>query len=160
MKRMPVALAQTVEAVLKDMGMDRTVARHAIWPCWEEIVGREIGTHTQPEFFSGKTLFVSVDHSVWLHQLNFLKDRILTKINSRLGAQSVSEIHFRIGQISSRKRPADQGVREEAPVSAAEKEEVQEGLRALPSPELRDMLCRIMLRDLSRKKSRREPPGP
>jgi len=159
MERTPVAAGRTVKAILKEFGMDWIIERHAIWSCWEEIVGPEVASKTRPEFFSGKCLFITVEHSSWMHQLNFLKDPIIRNINRKLGFEAASEIRFRIGTLDG-PEPRPQKTRsEKIRISRAEKEEIESSLPLISSPEIREILYRIMLKDLTEKKSQEEKPS-
>ncbi len=160
MERIPVAAGRTVKTILKEFGIDWIIERHAIWSCWEEIVGPEVASKTRPEFFSGKCLFITVEHSSWMHQLNFLKDQIIHNINRKLGFEAASEIHLRIGTLHCPEPRPEKKPPEKIRISRAEKEEIEESLRLIPSPEIREILYRIMLKDLTEKKARAEKTTP
>ena len=68
-----------------------------VWELWDQIVGEEVSKNAQPSAFKGKLLLVEVNSSVWMHQLQFLKDDISRKINDRLGEDLVEDIKFKIG---------------------------------------------------------------
>ncbi len=154
MKRKPVAVGQAVKSALRDLGMERVIQRHAIWSSWEEIVGREVAAHTRPDFFSGPCLFIKVDHSGWMHQLHFLTDQILSNLNRKLGSQAVSELRFRLSAFSSQDQPHTEKVHRKTPISKAERSEIEESLRTIPSPEVRETLTRVMIKDLTEKQKK------
>ncbi len=160
MKRNPVAVGKAVKSALKDLGMERIIERYAIWDCWEEIVGREVAAHTRPEFFSGPCLFIKVDHSTWMHQLHFLKDQILYNLNRKLGLQAVSELRFRLSALPFQEQPRPKEVHRKARISKTERSEIEDSVRTIPSPEVRETLIRVMLKDLAGKKLRREETTP
>lgn len=116
-------------------------------------MGQEVAGHTQPEFFSGASLFITVDHSAWMHQLTFLKDQILSNINTKLGSQAVSEIRFRLGTVPVRLRPSQEEPLQESWISQTDQDEIQESVRHINCPELREALSRVMAKDLAQKQS-------
>ena len=71
-----------------------------VWYVWDEAVGETIATNAQPAAFKGKLLLVHVTNSTWIHQLQFLKGDIISKINVALDKPLVEEIKFKIGPIS------------------------------------------------------------
>jgi hypothetical protein len=62
-----------------------------VWQIWDGTVGEAIATNAQPAAFKGKP---------WIHQLQFLKGDIISKVNVALGKPLVEEIKFKIGPIS------------------------------------------------------------
>jgi len=158
MGRAPEEIGRTVKTVLQNLGMDRIIRKHSIWNGWEEIVGREVASHTRPAFYSGRCLFITVDHSTWMHQLNFLKESIIANINRKLGSEAVKEIRFRMGTLPDEDgKPED---RSPVPTRLGRKERkvVEESISMISSKELRETLSRIMVKDLSTKKHGRKPP--
>jgi predicted nucleic acid-binding Zn ribbon protein len=71
-----------------------------VWQIWDGTVGEAIATNAQPAAFKGNLLLVHVTNSTWIHQLQFLKADIISKINAALGKPLVEEIKFKIGPLS------------------------------------------------------------
>ena len=63
------------------------------------MVGEVLAAHTSPSRIKFRKLYVTVENSVWLHQLTFLKETLLEKIRSEIGQDLVTEIIFRVGEI-------------------------------------------------------------
>jgi predicted nucleic acid-binding Zn ribbon protein len=70
-----------------------------IWGLWGSAVGDNIAKNTRPEAFKGKLLLVHVSSSTWLHQLQFLKQDIIKKVNEALGNTLIEEIKFKVGPV-------------------------------------------------------------
>lgn len=70
-----------------------------IWSIWDNVVGEVIAGNARPDAFKGKLLLVNVTSSTWVHQLQFLKKDIITKLNEALGQALVEDIRFKIGPI-------------------------------------------------------------
>ncbi|MEI6125103.1 MAG: DUF721 domain-containing protein, partial [Pseudomonadota bacterium] len=66
---------------------------------WSQAVGQRIAENTTPASLRSGVLFVNVSNSVWMQELNFMKDKILEKINSSLASQKFKEIRFKIGHV-------------------------------------------------------------
>jgi predicted nucleic acid-binding Zn ribbon protein len=56
--------------------------------------------NAQPAAFKGDLLLVHVTNSTWIHQLQFLKHDIISKLNAALGKPMITEIKFKIGPFS------------------------------------------------------------
>jgi predicted nucleic acid-binding Zn ribbon protein len=70
-----------------------------VWQMWDSIVGDVISKNAKPAAFKGKILIVHVTSSAWLHQLQFLKSEMMTKLNQSLGNMLVEDLKFKIGPI-------------------------------------------------------------
>jgi len=70
-----------------------------IWELWDRAVGPVIAANTRPAAFKGNLLLVHAASSTWLHQLQFMKEDILQKVNQSLGEGTVADIKFKIGPL-------------------------------------------------------------
>ena len=66
---------------------------------WRNAVGEAIAANTLPARIQGDTLWVNVDNSVWIHELQFLKEDILSSVNAMMEGKSFSDIRFKIGRV-------------------------------------------------------------
>jgi predicted nucleic acid-binding Zn ribbon protein len=87
-----------VQGLLKKLGLQERVRQSAISANWPEIVGAAVAKHAQPVSFRNGTLVVTVDHPVWLQELErYHKALLLQKLRQHLGADTVRNLIFRIG---------------------------------------------------------------
>ena len=70
-----------------------------VFEIWNQIVGASVSQNAQPTAFKGKLLLVEVNSSVWMQQLQFLKEDIIGKINATIGETVVEDIKFKIGTL-------------------------------------------------------------
>ena len=70
-----------------------------VWDLWDETVGNNIAQNARPVAFRGKLLMVHVSSSSWIHQLQFLKNDMIAKLNAALGKPLIAEIKFKIGPL-------------------------------------------------------------
>jgi predicted nucleic acid-binding Zn ribbon protein len=59
---------------------------------WKELVGETIYDHTFDIYVKDKTLFVKVDSSVVRQELNFMKRRLVEKINKMFDTTFIDQI--------------------------------------------------------------------
>ena len=82
------------------MASDSTMT--GVWDIWDRAAGETIAQNAQPAAFKGKILLVHVSSSVWLHQLQFVKQDLIEKVNDACGRRLVEEIKFKIGPLESK----------------------------------------------------------
>jgi predicted nucleic acid-binding Zn ribbon protein len=72
---------------------------------WSAAVGTAIAENTRPTAFKGRLLLVHVSSSVWLHQLQFVKQDLIDKVNAVGGRRLVEGMTFKIGPLDPDTRP-------------------------------------------------------
>lgn len=123
---------------------------------WDKAVGARILAHARPEKLQRDTLFVRVSDSVWMQQLHFLKQDILGKINHLLDGKTVKNIHFSLGEVpppAAGKEPVPADTR---PLKARDRKMIEENTASIADPELRDILKKVMTREIARRRLREE----
>lgn len=78
--------------LIAEQGWETEVAVHALFGRWRAIVGEEIAQHCSPERFSDGQLFVAADSTAWATQLRLLAPTVVARMNSHLGAGTVTRI--------------------------------------------------------------------
>ena len=68
-----------------------------IWKIWDHAMGPVIAENAHPAGFKGNTLLVYANSSPWVHQLRFLKQDMIQKLNRELGQDLVTDITFKVG---------------------------------------------------------------
>ena len=86
---------------LKRLDLSYRLNEYGVWPVWDEVVGKTIAANAQPEKIRNGTLFVKVTSSVWMQQLQFMKEMIAEKLNHRLNREVVKNVFFVVGRIDS-----------------------------------------------------------
>lgn len=153
----PEIIGAILGKVLKKRNIPHTSTNRRILDLWTEAVGPQISARTLPESLKRGTLYVRVSSSVWLHQLQFLKEEILDKLNALSGKDGIRTLHLSIGDIPA---PAAQMAHPSsappslAPLGKRDREMMQESLAAVTDPELREILERVMFREISRRRER------
>ena len=67
----------------------------------DDIVGDVIAQNAKPAAFKGKVLLVHASSSTWIHQLQFLKQDMISKLNGALGKALIEDLKFKIGPIGN-----------------------------------------------------------
>jgi predicted nucleic acid-binding Zn ribbon protein len=95
-----VHIGSIIGDVLKQYGRESDAELTRVWQIWDDTVGAAIAANAQPAAFKGDLLLVHVNSSTWIHQLQFLKPDIISKVNTALGKPMIAEIKFKIGPFS------------------------------------------------------------
>ena len=83
--------------VLKSYRKDADEELVKVWHVWDDVVGEVIAQNAKPAAFKGKILIVHVSSSTWTHQLQFLKNDMIVKLNNALGKALIDDLKFKIG---------------------------------------------------------------
>jgi hypothetical protein len=148
----PEIIGEILRKVLKKRNIPHTATDRRLLDLWTRAVGPQIAARTLPETLKRGTLYVRVSASVWLHQLQFLKEEILCKVNELSGKEEIRSLFFSIGEIPS--PPPSAAAPVPAPLRKRDREMMRESLDAVRDPELREILERVMAREISRRRER------
>jgi len=135
----PLPIARVLDNALKDLGVEVKLKQHRAWSLWAEVVGPAISAHAQPTAIRGGRLFVAVEDSLWLHQLNYLRHQILAELNNKLGKDALRDMVLRVGEVKPPASPSRRAVPSPALLKTLTPQEV-ERMRELLSP-IRELPC-------------------
>jgi predicted nucleic acid-binding Zn ribbon protein len=94
-----VHIGNILDDVLKSYQAKPDFELKEVWRLWDEAVGEPIAQNARPAAFKGKLLIVHVSSSTWIHQLQFLKKDMITKLNAAAGKPLLADIKFKIGPL-------------------------------------------------------------
>lgn len=97
----PHRLADILNQLLRDQGLETRIRQHRVIAYWEEFVGKEIARRTRAATLECGTLLVVVQNAIWMQELHMLKERIKDQINQKLGSEEVKNIRLQIGNVQS-----------------------------------------------------------
>ncbi len=66
---------------------------------WDEIFDKSISENSRPSAFKDKILLVHASCPAWTHNLQFLKQEMIGKINTALGKELVQDIMVKVGDV-------------------------------------------------------------
>jgi len=102
----PNSVSDVLSDVLKRVDPEHQLPAYAIWTFWNAEVGDVIARRAQPARFRNGVLFVTVATHSWMQELQFMKEDIRARLNTRLGAELVRDIYFVSGTVESEGPPA------------------------------------------------------
>jgi len=142
-----------VRGALQRLNLDAKMKGYAAWGVWEKAVGDTIAQQAQPAFMRGGILFVKCSSSAWMQQLQFMKGQICQQLNQLLGKEVIRDIRFQMGMIDRPLRSDSSAENQEVALDDAEQARIDEALRPLADPEIREIARRIMVKEASAKKT-------
>ena len=92
-------LGEVLDTILEQCRSDSQGGITHLINVWNRAIGPPIADNARPFAVKGTLLLVHVSSSAWMHQLRFLKDELLDKLNSGLENQRIEELKFKIGPL-------------------------------------------------------------
>jgi hypothetical protein len=160
----PEILGEILHKILKKRNIPHASTDRHLLNIWRRAVGPQIAAQTHPDTLKRGSLFVRVSAPVWLHQLQFMKEEILGKINELSLKEEVRNLFLTIGELPSPPSGASGQIPPDTPLSplpVRDRNMVRDSLMTIRDPELREILERVMTREISRRRQRekRKAPG-
>lgn len=152
---------------MRGYGLETRLLEYNLRRQWKGIVGEAIAAHTLPAGIQQRRLYLWVDGTNWLDQLTLLKPILLKKINAHLNQELFKSIILKPGQPP---KPldllpeADQILDHPfAPASLEPSPDlelcIQEYLKPVLDPSLKEVLRRTMIKSLIWPPTPRTRPG-
>jgi predicted nucleic acid-binding Zn ribbon protein len=91
----PTAVSEVLERYLARSGLAKRLSQAQVIPEWASLVGPRIAAVTHPESVAPDgTLFVGVDTSAWMNELQLMTPEIMARINAGRGAGRIRTIRW------------------------------------------------------------------
>ena len=93
--RKTLSFKEVFEAFVKRQNDPLSYMKGKIVNSWKDIVGESIAKRTTKIYITEKTLVVHLDSSVLKHELHFMRQAILEKVNDMAGSEIINRIIFK-----------------------------------------------------------------
>jgi predicted nucleic acid-binding Zn ribbon protein len=90
----PGRLAETLGRVVQRIDPDQRLEVYRVWTFWADEVGASIAARAEPLRFRAGVLFVRVASHAWMQELQFMKETLRERLNSRLGSPLIRDVYF------------------------------------------------------------------
>ena len=87
-------LKNAITALLKNNNLEKGVNQNNALLIWASTVGKKIAQNTSPDKVEHGVLTIKVKSPTWRQELIFEKQKILKKLNKKLGKNTIREIRF------------------------------------------------------------------
>ncbi len=85
-------IASVLPWLSRSMGWEKQLDLHVIFAYWQDIVDADFREHAQPQKIERGVLWLLVENSSWLQQLQFAKMELMEILNRRLQLNSILDI--------------------------------------------------------------------
>ena len=158
-KQQPVvAVSDVVGPILNTPKLRLRLMHENIFRQWRKIVGGGLLDKCQPTRIKRGILYIDVKSSSWAHQLIYMQEEIITRVNELVGALLISSIHCRavkVGKLKKAGRPAEKAEKLESGALVSETEELdwrQETETRVSDPELVEIICQMRVHSAIRQR--------
>lgn len=93
-KKQQQTLAAILPGLARDKGWTRNLDMYSLFLHWQDFVDETTSDHARPLKIVRDVLWVEVDNSAWIHQLQFQKLSILESINHSLKLTTIADLKF------------------------------------------------------------------
>jgi predicted nucleic acid-binding Zn ribbon protein len=143
-------LLKLLPQMLRHAGDSDEAREQAVFAAWSAAVGSPVRKATMPVRLERKTLIVAVSDSNWRAQLSRIRGQALFKMNSLLGAPTVTSIEFVINpELVVRQTERASQVTFIAPDLQAL--QLKPDAERIPDPDIRDVFLRAAGKCLERR---------
>lgn len=120
---------------------------------WPQLVGDVFAEHSMPAYFRRKDLWVYAHNSLWMQQMHFSKEDIISKINAFLqGSLVVEDLRWTLQPVELIETPEEKYVPPSLDVDPDAEQAFRSMAENVANPEAREALCRLWKRMESLKK--------
>ena len=92
------AVGEMLPQILSKLRIEQRQGETEILRVWQHMIDPTITAHAQPTGVNKKTLFVTVDSSVWLDEIvRYRRKEILDRLQNSFGRELIQRISFRVG---------------------------------------------------------------
>jgi len=95
----PVHIAAVVDGLVRRYREKADFDLTLVWDIWPLIMDADTAANARPAAFKGNLMVIHVTSSVWLHHLQFEKQKIMDAINQALKRKAVSRIKVVVGPV-------------------------------------------------------------
>lgn len=94
--------------VVRHHGWEMKLDMHSFFPKWNKVVGKQVSECSRPLKIVKNILWLEVENSAWMQQLQFEKAQILEDINKTLKISRIRDIKFILPDESDKVEPQEQ----------------------------------------------------
>jgi hypothetical protein len=158
----PERLGDALSRALRGLNLTKRMHEGRAMALWPAVVGDVIASRTHPLFVNHGVLTVAVASSSWANELNLLKPRLMASLNEKVGRGVIQDLRWRVGEwqagrFQAPEEPKAQAkARQEAALSAGERESVLRLVKDIPDPDLASRIASTLLGQAVRRARQRQ----
>ena len=87
-------LAATLPGLIRDCGWEIQLDMHSVFAHWRELADQDTADHAQPLKIIAGVLWVEVENSGWMQDLQYRKVQLLKNINAFLQKSRIRDVRY------------------------------------------------------------------
>lgn len=156
----PQPLGEILAKVMAKKNIPHEARDPRLLSLWQQAVGPIVSAQTHPVGVRRTVLQVRVSSPVWLHQLQFLKEEIIGRLNELSPSHNIRQLKLVIGEIPAPRPEAAKASRPDfGQLTPRDRSMIRESLSAVRDEELREIIERVMKKEIGRRRSTQKAPG-
>ncbi len=136
-------LSTSLPEIMRDKGWERKLDQHRVFIDWQSLVDETTAAHSRPLKVVKDVLWLEVENSSWMQQLQYQKFFLLQTLNEYLKISRFSDIRF---VVEEKKKEAvvkkEKSIRF-VPPSTADVERFKEQISFIEDEQIRESLMRL-----------------
>jgi hypothetical protein len=154
----PLRVGDILKNYCNRVGLSSRMNEQRLLDAWKEAVGEEVAKRTEPIRIKNRILYLKVTNSVWMQQLQFMKELIVKKLHEKTGIDFLQDIRFFIGEMGHLdKEERGEGLqRDLTPLSGSDWEHIAKEVSAVQDPEMQKVLSGLYSKALAAERNQRK----
>jgi len=87
-------LQHLLRGVFRQQAREPVLTVNLLRQRWQEVVGPELGSKTQPQRVQGDLLWVATPDACWAYELQFFKPELVASVQAFLGSEAIRDLRF------------------------------------------------------------------
>lgn len=137
------SIAGVLPEVTRHQGWAAKLDMHSFFPKWTEIVDDEVAECSRPLKIVKDVLWLEVESSTWMQQLQFEKVRILEAVNATLKISRLKDIKFVLAKGGEKTGGYELPELSYEPPDPGELKKFEEQVSVIEDDSIRDSLVRL-----------------
>lgn len=148
-------LVNLLPQLSKHRGWEEQLDMHSLFVRWSELVDRDVSMHCKPLKIIKKVLWVEVENSAWLQQLQFQTVPLLDILNNALHISRLEGLRFCVAEREQVEKVETGPVLRYVPPPAEDLAAFERQVESIPDKEVREALIRFWYLSQACKKEER-----
>ena len=137
------SLQATFAGIIRDKDWEKKFDQHRVFLKWTELVDQQTAKRSRPLKIVNDVLWVEVDNSAWVQQLQFKKLELLDQLNDHLRVSYFTDIKFTVGESVTVEKEKETPAPRMGPPSADEITSFRKQIEFIEDEEIREAMTRL-----------------
>ena len=142
-RKLSVKISDALPGLIHDKGWARKLDQHRVFVDWEDLVEEEIASHAHPVKVVKDVLWLEVENSSWMQQIQFQKYFLLETLNNHLNSSHFSDIRLVVQDQDEKVEEPKEPSLKFVPPSPQSVEQFKSQVSIIEDEQIRESLVRL-----------------